>query len=1180
MSKLRILLIEDNPGDERLFREYLGALEQALLRIDTVATLKQALVALQDKAFDLILADLGLPDSQGLNTATSLLASSGETPVVVLTGADDRELAEKAIHAGAQDYLPKSAITPELLSRTITHAIERQRTRDAIRQSEQRFRAIFEASPLAIAMVRANERGFITANRAFSKLLGYEIDEILSLSMAEVTHPDDVAEDQRGIQAILDGSQETFAREKRLVQKDGRTIWVSAVGTVLRDATGAPQQVLLVQQDVTVEKEATSALEAERERLRSVMETMPAFLYLQATDHTIPYANSRFRENFGDPEGRTCHQIFRGNNAPCEPCETLAVLESRNEMVREWTDDRERVFEIRERPFAGPNGKELVLVIGTEITDLIQATKAMRVSEQRFRELAQMLPEVVFECDLEGSLTFANQVAFDRFGYSQEEFDAGLEVFNMMITADRGRARASVARLLRGGEERGSQYTAIRSDGTTFPAIIHSSVIWQDDKPVGLRGILVDISEQQRAQQDLLLKNSVFEASLAAHAISDVNADLTHANAAFVHLWGYRDENEVLGRNISSFFDDPGKLEIVSESLRSDGKWEGEFVGKRKDESTFVVHALATEIRDDSGDIVAFEATFLDMTESMEAQEAVRSSEARHRLLFESAPVGIGYFTTEGDIIALNRTAAKRLGGEPDDYVGINVADYSENPSEALRRFSEAAESNDISTYQDKVESPAGLKYVLRSYNSLRDSTDAVVGIQVISSDITEQMESQRALAESEARHRLLFESSPIGIGYHSLSGETLAINATAVSRLKGKRDDYLGRGIAEYYRDPEEVRQRFALAIDSPEGRTYEDRVERDGDVAWYQRTYTAMRDTSGEPVGVQIISTDITAIKNVQEALEMGEHIIRLSPVGMFIYLYEGSDDLILADANPEAEKLTGIQLSEMRGREFNEIWPEARAIGLTDACLTAFRNNTTYSTAELSYKDQRISGHFRVRAFRIPGDRLVVSFEDISELREAEEALRHQEIQYRSLFENAALGIYQTTPDGRILAANPALVQLLGYSSFEELATRNLEEEGYEPVTSRADFKRRLEQDGSFVGGESSWTRKDGTPIHIRENARIVRADDGKVLYYEGTLEDITERKESEAAVRESEHRYRSIVELSPVGIVTVDLRGRISSCNQSFLSMTGYQEDDLVGKHFTKLPPAHARDLPKY
>ncbi|MFC2079424.1 PAS domain S-box protein [Candidatus Bipolaricaulota bacterium] len=937
---LRILLVESNRQDDRRLRECLAAIEQISYDIQSASRLKTALSRLKREGFDLILADLNLPESQGLNTVTSLLAGAGETPVVVLANADDRALAEHAIHAGAQDYLSKDAITPELLARTITYAIERQRTREEIQQSEQRFRAIFEASPLAIAMVRAFQPGFINANRAFSDMLGYDDDEILSLSMAEITHPDDLVNDQRGIEAILEGGRESFAREKRLIRKDGDTIWVSAVGTVLRDAGGVPERILLMQRDITAEKESTASLEAERSRLQSVMETMPAFLYLQASDHTIPFANSRFRKYFGNPEGLNCHQIFRDSDDPCVPCSTLEVLETREELIREWTDHQGRVFEIRERPFTGAEGEELVLVIGTEITDLIQATNAMRDSERRFRELAEMLPEVVFECDLEGKLTFANQVAFDRFCYSQEEFDAGLHIFNMLIPPDRTRARANVARLLRGSEEYGSQYTATRSDGTTFPVIIHSSIVRQSGESVGLRGILVDITEQ------------------------------------------------------------------------------------------------------------------------VEAQRAILESEARHRLLFESAPVGIGYHSVDGETLAINATALSRLKGTREDYLGKNLASYSKDPEEVKRRFALALASDAGHVFEDRVERSGACSWYQRTYTAIHDSRGTVVGVQVISTDVTAIKEAQEAVRSSEARHRLLFESAPVGIGYFTVDGNIISLNRTAAARMGGEPSDFVGVNVSEYSEDPSEALRRIAQAAESTETETYEDLARSPaGTSRWVLRSYVAMRDVDDTVVGVQVISSDITEQKT-------------------------------------------------------------------------------------------------------------------------AEQALRQSETQYRSLFENAALGIYQTTPDGRILRANPALVQLLGYSSFEELATRNLEEEGYEPETPRTDFKRRLERDGSFIGRESSWKRKDGTTVHVRENARIVRDDAGKVLYYEGTLEDVTDRKQSEVAVRESERRYRSIVELSPFGIVTVDFNGRISSCNQSFLAMTEYSEDELVGKHFTKLPPTRARDLPKY
>jgi PAS domain S-box-containing protein len=131
-------------------------------------------------------------------------------------------------------------------------------------------------------------------------------------------------------------------------------------------------------------------------------------------------------------------------------------------------------------------------------------------------------------------------------------------------------------------------------------------------------------------------------------------------------------------------------------------------------------------------------------------------------------------------------------------------------------------------------------------------------------------------------------------------------------------------------------------------------------------------------------------------------------------------------------------------------------------------------------------------------------------------AEDALRESEERFRNIFENSPVGIYQTTPDGRILAANPALVRMLGYAAFEELAQRDLERQEYFPEYSRADFKRIVEDEGRIIGLEAAWAKKDGSWLWVRENARAVR-DGHDTLYYEGMVEDITERKQAEEALK---------------------------------------------------------------
>jgi PAS domain S-box-containing protein len=171
---------------------------------------------------------------------------------------------------------------------------------------------------------------------------------------------------------------------------------------------------------------------------------------------------------------------------------------------------------------------------------------------------------------------------------------------------------------------------------------------------------------------------------------------------------------------------------------------------------------------------------------------------------------------------------------------------------------------------------------------------------------------------------------------------------------------------------------------------------------------------------------------------------------------------------------------------------------------------------STEPETFSDEEMT------VFQMMADQVVVAIEnarlyeavqqELVERTRAEEALRDSEERFRNIFENSPIGIYRTTSDGQIMLANPALVRMLGYSSFEELAQRDLESRGFEPEYPRSDFKRRIKSEGKITGLESAWTRKDGATLFVREHTKVIR-DAGNKVYYEGTVEDITERKRAE-------------------------------------------------------------------
>jgi diguanylate cyclase (GGDEF)-like protein/PAS domain S-box-containing protein len=194
-----------------------------------------------------------------------------------------------------------------------------------------------------------------------------------------------------------------------------------------------------------------------------------------------------------------------------------------------------------------------------------------------------------------------------------------------------------------------------------------------------------------------------------------------------------------------------------------------------------------------------------------------------------------------------------------------------------------------------------------------------------------------------------------------------------------------------------------------------------------------------------------------------------------------------------------------------------------------------------------------------------------------KQAEDSLRVSEERFRSLYENATIGIYRTTPDGQILLANPALVSMLGFASFEELHQRNLEKEGYESGHEHDMFRELIEKEGMVRGIESAWTKKDGTIIYVRESAKVIRDTEGRLVYYEGVVEDITQRKEAEAALKESEERYAVAVRGANDGIWDWNLRTDKVYYSPRWKSMLGYQESEIGNKPDEWFKRIHPEDL---
>ena len=197
------------------------------------------------------------------------------------------------------------------------------------------------------------------------------------------------------------------------------------------------------------------------------------------------------------------------------------------------------------------------------------------------------------------------------------------------------------------------------------------------------------------------------------------------------------------------------------------------------------------------------------------------------------------------------------------------------------------------------------------------------------------------------------------------------------------------------------------------------------------------------------------------------------------------------------------------------------------------------------------------------------------------DAEEASLQSEARYRSIFENAVEGIYQSTVEGRFISVNPAMARINGYDSPEELiqAVTNISRDIYADPEDRRLFEATLERQGIVTNQEVRFRRRDGKIIWVSLNGRAVKDKDGKVLRYEGTVEEITDRKIAQIMIRDEMEFNRTLLQTSPAFFVALSAEGKTLLMNQSMLDALGYTMEEVSGKDYLSnfIPPEERETL---
>jgi PAS domain S-box-containing protein len=229
---ITVLLVEDNPGDARLILELLGEVQAQAFDLERVDRLDRALTRLARTGVDVVLLDLGLPDSQGLDTFVRARRGAPNEPIVVISGLDDERVALEAVRSGAQDYLVKGRIEGQLLARVLRYAIERKRAEEALREREAYYRTILEHIGDAVFIAAPDSR-YLDVNPRACELTGYSREELLRLRIS-----DTYAAEERAAAAALVSEVATgrpVVLERSLVRKDGTVLTVESNARRLPD---------------------------------------------------------------------------------------------------------------------------------------------------------------------------------------------------------------------------------------------------------------------------------------------------------------------------------------------------------------------------------------------------------------------------------------------------------------------------------------------------------------------------------------------------------------------------------------------------------------------------------------------------------------------------------------------------------------------------------------------------------------------------------------------------------------------------------------------------------------------------------------------------------------------------------------------------------------------------------
>lgn len=502
-SSIHILHIDDDPSIREISKQILLDMDSSFV-IDAASCVAEAFKKLENGQYDVVISDYDMPQKDGLQFLKELREQGNEIPFILFTGKGREEVAVKALNLGSDAYINKQGNLETVygeLSHSIVKIIERKNSKKLLVESESKYLRLFNSSE--VGMFRTKKRSFeiVDSNEKLLQILGYSREEIQGTS--STIYFGDAAQQQEWVK-IFQAKGQVVDFEIKLVSKKGE------IKTCLLSAKLSPEQETVEGSivDVTERKKAEQALIQSEANYRNLINGMDESVWVIDFDGNFIDFNNAAIEMLGYSKEELRSLGIRG-------IDNYLNQEQVKNLIRRVALGQTQIFETMHTTKDGfripveissslvvYQGKQAILAIARNITERKKVEEKLILNERKYRDFADSLPEIIFETDEKGTVTFLNKRGSEILGFTLDEIRQRKTV-EILVPEDQQRAVQNVRRRMRDESPKGNEYRLRKKDGSTFPVMIFSEKIINNDGKIGLRGVIVNISESRQKAEEL-----------------------------------------------------------------------------------------------------------------------------------------------------------------------------------------------------------------------------------------------------------------------------------------------------------------------------------------------------------------------------------------------------------------------------------------------------------------------------------------------------------------------------------------------------------------------------------------------------------------------------------------------------------------------------------------------------